>query len=315
MAKKQVEKKEEKGQALLVIPLFLGAGVLAYLFTRKPKPVPGTAVLYGKVTDVTNGNGIAGITVSCNSYTAQTNSFGDYQIANIEPGDYLVSFTDPQARYDPGEVPLQLVANESRQLNVALAPVHIEVQIAANCGVRMADSGQGWESAWLRAWGAAVSDDNEFDTDPARCIFPAAWWDPYPPVGVRRHIMFFNTTGIEGPLTLHLFNSAAYPPGYYGPADETLCILSGNGASPNLNKAIYGWIRSRFLPQYLIATQPISYIPSQQWGTFDIPAEFVNSQGYTAFICVLGSDYNCVSNGVGDSGSYLLGSKSYITTK
>jgi hypothetical protein len=63
-------------------------------------PTPGTAVLYGQVTDAQTGTAIEGIQVSCDSYTGMTGADGQYRIENITPGDYSVTFTDPLGRYE-----------------------------------------------------------------------------------------------------------------------------------------------------------------------------------------------------------------------
>jgi len=91
------EEKEKKG--LLIIPIFLGAGALWYFLRRKVAADPDKATVFGKVTDAESGAGIGGIHVACNGYAGTTNSAGDYQIINIEPGTYDLMFTDPLGRY------------------------------------------------------------------------------------------------------------------------------------------------------------------------------------------------------------------------
>jgi len=97
MAKENGEKKDRA--ALIILPIFLGAGALWYFLRRKVDVDPELAILYGKVTDAETAAGIKDINVNCNGYTGKTNSAGDYQIINIEPGTYDVMFTDPLGRY------------------------------------------------------------------------------------------------------------------------------------------------------------------------------------------------------------------------
>jgi hypothetical protein len=65
---------------------------------------PGTAVLYGSVTDTETRKAIEGIQVSCGSYSGTTEADGQYRIENIPPGDYTVTFTDPTGKYQTKEV-------------------------------------------------------------------------------------------------------------------------------------------------------------------------------------------------------------------
>jgi len=62
--------------------------------------IPGTAILYGTVTDKTTGSPIEGISVNCDSYPGTTALDGTYRIENIPPGAYTVTFTDPLGRYE-----------------------------------------------------------------------------------------------------------------------------------------------------------------------------------------------------------------------
>lgn len=83
----------------------IGAGIALILgivlCRRAHAQQPDKAMLYGLVTDIETGNPISGIDVNCNGYTAKTTGLGNYQILNIEPGTYSVTFTDPHGRYEP----------------------------------------------------------------------------------------------------------------------------------------------------------------------------------------------------------------------
>jgi len=61
---------------------------------------PGTATLYGTVTDAKTGSPVEGISVSCNGYTDTTLPDGTYRITNIPPGTYAITFTDPLGIYE-----------------------------------------------------------------------------------------------------------------------------------------------------------------------------------------------------------------------
>ena len=97
-------KVEKDKKALIIVPIVLGAGALWFFLRRKVAADPDKAILFGKVTDAYSLAGIKGIDVSCDGYAAKTNGGGDYQIINIPPGTYSVSFTDPLGRYAPQEV-------------------------------------------------------------------------------------------------------------------------------------------------------------------------------------------------------------------
>ena len=97
MAKPKEEEKKDKA-GLILIPLFGVGAFLVWLFRKKPNP--DLAILYGHVTDVETQQGIPNINVECNGYTGKTDASGQYSIINIEPGTYIVSFTDPQGQYE-----------------------------------------------------------------------------------------------------------------------------------------------------------------------------------------------------------------------
>ena len=94
---KPTEKKEEKKAIPILMILGLG-GLAAWLLRRRIKP--GTAVLYGSVTDIETNLGIPNIQIHCDGYTTRTNANGEYEIINIPPGTYSVSFTDPTGQYE-----------------------------------------------------------------------------------------------------------------------------------------------------------------------------------------------------------------------
>ena len=102
MAKVNDEEKDKK--ALIILPIFLGAGALWYFFRRKVVADPDKAILFGKVADADTLAGIQDIDVNCNGYAAKTNIGGEYQIINIPAGTYSVTFTDPLGRYQPQAV-------------------------------------------------------------------------------------------------------------------------------------------------------------------------------------------------------------------
>lgn len=96
-------KEGEKKEKILPILVFLGlgGGLAAWLLRRKPAIDPNKAILYGRVTNAETQEGISNINVDCDGYTAKTDSNGEYNIINIPPGTYSVTFTDQYGRYDP----------------------------------------------------------------------------------------------------------------------------------------------------------------------------------------------------------------------
>lgn len=177
---------------------------------------------------------------------------------------------------------------------------------------RTVGGGEDPADIWYEAWLADESDENQFlkyPSDPTSA--PFGWWGG--PVGVRRGIVFFDTTGVTVDKSLYLFNGKASAPCYYG-GTETLYILSGNGADPDFDEAIYGWIRGRFSPSYLIDSKLVGAIPCQEWGEIFIPQAFINSSGYTVLIVVLEKDYSCDKNHDGTIGTYLRLDLAYLDT-
>lgn len=100
----KVNEKEKDKKALIILPIFLGAGALWFFLRRKVVADPDKAILFGKVTDADTLAGIKGINVNCDGYTGKTDAAGNYQIINIPPGTYSVTFTDPLGRYEPQAV-------------------------------------------------------------------------------------------------------------------------------------------------------------------------------------------------------------------
>ena len=100
MAKNNEEEKDKA--ALIILPIVLGGAAAWYFLSRKVSADPNKAILFGNVTDVDTGHGIQGVSVACDGYTAKTDSHGDYNIINIEPGEYYVSFQHPN--YQPVQV-------------------------------------------------------------------------------------------------------------------------------------------------------------------------------------------------------------------
>ena len=77
--------------------LILGASAavaaLGVLFLTKDTTPPGMGKLSGRVTDSVTGVGLAGVTVSMGGISVTTSSQGQFEILNIDPGEYLVTFS------------------------------------------------------------------------------------------------------------------------------------------------------------------------------------------------------------------------------
>ena len=92
------EKKKEVGIAW-IIALIVAA--IAWMKAQAAPPEPGLATLWGIVTDASTGNPISGIKAALDSLLTTTGTDGRYEFANMEPGEYLLVFTDPLGRYEP----------------------------------------------------------------------------------------------------------------------------------------------------------------------------------------------------------------------
>ena len=74
----------------------VGIGALLYFLTRAkalPPPPPGTATLYGVVTDIETGEPIPDVLVTLNGGSTYTDSEGAYTFADIAPGEYVLEFS------------------------------------------------------------------------------------------------------------------------------------------------------------------------------------------------------------------------------
>ncbi len=86
-------------------PMILGIGAAlagAFLLFRgkklpgpepPPPPPPGLAHFYGRVTDASTGEPISMALVTLDGMTSPTTIEGEYLFANLEPGEYNVTFT------------------------------------------------------------------------------------------------------------------------------------------------------------------------------------------------------------------------------
>lgn len=64
-----------------------------------PPPAPGLANLYGKVTDTTTGQEIAGVSVTLNGLQTETDTNGNYYFLDVEPREYSIQFA--KEGYEP----------------------------------------------------------------------------------------------------------------------------------------------------------------------------------------------------------------------
>lgn len=143
----------------------------------------------------------------------------------------------------------------------------------------------GWTvfQTWDYCWGQANA--NSWAKPPGSYYPYNAYYSGPLQCGMRRVILFFDTTGITGDLVLRLYVTT----GGWGP--NQLCILNGNGADPDFGSEIFGWMRGRFSPEYLIATRDLTTLTQYTYQYFLIPAAHVNSSGYTVLILAHSSDY------------------------
>jgi len=78
--------------------------------------------IYGKVTDISTGDPIAGATVSVDTtYSTSTDSSGIYTIDNVSPGDYTVTAT--ATNYYSDSRPAHVESNMTTTVDFALEPV------------------------------------------------------------------------------------------------------------------------------------------------------------------------------------------------
>ena len=138
--------------------------------------------------------------------------------------------------------------------------------------------GQNPETLWHQAQSAS----DATTLQPAE-VAPVNWTSS-PTVGLRRMILFFDTTGVSQDLVLKL-NAGDSPTG-----SGTVYVLNGNGADYDFGDEIYGWIAGRFSAEYLITSKDLADI-IVGINYFNIPASHINSSGYTVLCLVLAADY------------------------
>lgn len=110
----------------------LGLGVasvalIAIYFARRAgaapeepeEPEPGMANLYGRVTNSSTGQGIAGVKVTTTGAITLTDSSGDYAALDIPPGEWSVRFE--KAGYETKEVTLD-IQEGNNEYNTQLVP-------------------------------------------------------------------------------------------------------------------------------------------------------------------------------------------------
>jgi len=91
------------------------------------EPEPGMANLYGRVTNSSTGNGIAGVQVLTVGHLTETNSSGYYTFENLTPGTYTLGFS--KDGYESGEADVSLDEGNN-ELNAQMIPEGGEGEIA-----------------------------------------------------------------------------------------------------------------------------------------------------------------------------------------
>ena len=83
----------------------VGVGAVLY-FTKDSAADPdaGLATLWGTVQDSETGAKLEGINVSLGLNMTTTDSNGRYEFVKVEPGSYMLVFTDPSGEYEMLEI-------------------------------------------------------------------------------------------------------------------------------------------------------------------------------------------------------------------
>jgi len=92
--------KKQKGGAVAGVAALIAIIVALVRKAVAAPPAPGLATLWGIVTDASTGEPISGIEATLDSLLVITETNGRYEFANVEPGEYLLVFTDPLGRYE-----------------------------------------------------------------------------------------------------------------------------------------------------------------------------------------------------------------------
>lgn len=167
----------------------------------------------------------------------------------------------------------------------------IDVSIAGVIQCRITvGMGESKEEKWHEARNETDPEETEnfVKYPPNGYIFPFSWQGTSI-VGVRRAILFFDTTGQSGDMVLRLWNSRDSSPCYTG-GTHYFRVLDGSGADPDFDEAIYGWMLGRMGAEYLIGEKLLSSIDCQSWGEVFIPSAYINGAGYTILIVTTDDD-------------------------
>lgn len=96
--------KTEKGALGFLGTLAAIFGIRALVKRKEqppPPPPPELATLWGMLLNEQTKEPVEGIQATCNGYSAVTDADGRYEMPDIKPGVYTVTFTDPFGRYTP----------------------------------------------------------------------------------------------------------------------------------------------------------------------------------------------------------------------
>ncbi len=105
--------------------IFIGCGAL-----DSPVSVDSSSSIKGVVTD-NNGDPLAGVTISTTPTTlsVSTNASGEYEIPDVEEGNYQISGN--KSAYKNNKTTVNVVAGQTAQANLTLEKVVPELQVSA----------------------------------------------------------------------------------------------------------------------------------------------------------------------------------------
>ena len=83
----------------------------------------GTGAVHGLVTDASDGNGLAGVTVTAGSISGATNSSGEYTLENVPVGELSITFEKPG--FASESTALTVVENATHEVQAELSEISV----------------------------------------------------------------------------------------------------------------------------------------------------------------------------------------------
>lgn len=209
------EEERKISPALVIIPVGLGLGLVGVLaalaWAAPPTPPPGRANLYGKVTDAETGSPIEGAAFSLNGLLVNTDSSGDYEFADLEPGDYTI--TAGADGYETKTDIMSLAEGNNQfdiQLNpIVVPPVSYFVYSGQMCGYTICPEAPAW---YEPVYSVVITNEGASPETRTVTFYFRGIWDTYE---ISPYQESFEVTLQPGESYQYIFENSKPGPGGY----------------------------------------------------------------------------------------------------